>query len=74
MIAYVLDISELCPIKHELIFERFLSEGRGATYRITYDDGTYEDVVVSSKKAVVTENGVKDKYIHQLEVGAEVES
>lgn len=72
VIAYVLDISELDPIKHDLIFERFLSEGRGATYRVTYDDGTYEDLVVSDKKVTVTDNGVKDKYIHQLNVGDEV--
>lgn len=72
VIAYVLDISELCPIKHDLVFERFLSEGRGATYRITYDDGTTEDITVSGEKVVQTETGPSKKYIHQLTVGDEV--
>lgn len=31
IIAFLLYISELDPIKHDLIFERFLSAGRGAT-------------------------------------------
>lgn len=75
--AYELGISEVDPIKHGLIFERFLSAGRGATYRITYDDGTSEEVVVSSQKGLVhRENGeatsASRRYIHQLSVGDEV--
>lgn len=39
-IAYVLKISEIDPIRHGLFFERFLSEGRGPVYKLTYDDGS----------------------------------
>lgn len=67
-IAYLLDISRTCPIRWNLMFERFLSEGRGATYQITYDDGSTEDIYVSNEKK--TQDGTK--YIHQLEVGDEV--
>lgn len=66
--AYELGISEVDPIKHDLIFERFLSEGRGATYRIGYDDGTFEEIVVSGTKIVDNES----RYIHQLQLGDEV--
>lgn len=68
--AYLLEISELDPIKHDLIFERFLSAGRGATYKLTYDDGTSEEIVVSDEKTVVSEDGTEQRnYIHQLSVG-----
>ena len=72
--AFELGISEIDPIKHDLIFERFLSAGRGATYRITYDDGTTEEIIVSEKKKVISEeNEVATKYIHQLNIGDEIE-
>lgn len=71
--AYVLYISEVDPIRFDLIFERFLSAGRGDTYRISYDDGSYEDVVVSDERIVVSGAGVESRYIHQLEVGDEVQ-
>lgn len=64
--AYALGISELDPVRFNLIFQRFLSAGRGATYRITYEDGTYEDVIASDSRAL--ENG-HTKYIHELEIG-----
>lgn len=68
--AYMLGISEVCPIDHDLIFERFLSAGRGSTYRLTYDDGTTEEIVVSNEKTVVTNDGSKEsRYIHQLKIG-----
>lgn len=67
--AYVLEISETCPIKHGLIFERFLSAGRGAVYEITYDDGTTETLVASDEK--ILSDG-KPKYTHKLEIGDEV--
>ena len=67
--AYLLFISEIDPIKHDLVFERFLSAGRGSTYRITYDDGSYEDIVASGEKSLA--DGEK-KYIHQLAVGDEI--
>lgn len=68
--AYLLYISELDPIKHDLIFERFLSAGRGATYKLTYDDGTVEEIIVSDEKKVVKEDGTVEKnYVHQLSIG-----
>lgn len=67
--AYLLGISEVCPIDHDLIFERFLSAGRGATYKLTYEDGTTEEIIVSDEKTVLSENGQEQKYIHQLKVG-----
>lgn len=70
IIAYCLNISELCPIKYNLVLERFISPGRGATYRITYDDGTTEDIVVSDEKKVQVSGGKEaTRYIHQLKVG-----
>lgn len=72
--AYMLGISEVDPIEHDLIFERFLGKGRGATYRITYDDGSTEEIIVSEEKNVVEESGeTVSKYIHQLKIGDTVE-
>lgn len=68
--AYALGISELDPVRFNLIFERFLSAGRGATYRVTYDDGTYEDIIASDVRAL--EDGTS-KYIHEIEVGDTIE-
>lgn len=75
--AYELGISEIDPIEHDLIFERFLSAGRGATYQLTYEDGSSEQIIVSGQKGVVKRtDGKKPKavkrYIHQLSVGDEV--
>lgn len=67
--AFLLEISELDPIKHDLVFERFLSAGRGATYRIVYDDGTSEEIVVSDKKTVIRDGKKESKYIHELKQG-----
>lgn len=72
IIAYLLEISEVDPIRFDLVFERFLSPGRGATYRITYDDGTYEDKVVSEKAKIISGNDVAESYIYQLQVGDEI--
>lgn len=72
VIAFVLFISEVDPIKHDLIFERFLSAGRGATYEITYDDGTTERVNVSETKHIDNAGNTENRYIHQLNVGDEV--
>lgn len=72
--AYLLHISEIDPIRYDLLFERFLSAGRGATYKLTYDDGTTEEVNVSEEKKVISEDGkLKKKYIHQLELGDEIQ-
>ena len=70
MIAFCLGISEIDPLRHDLMFERFLSEGRGNIYEITYDDGTTENIVVSSTKKVMDAQGnVSHKYIYQLNDG-----
>ena len=68
-IAYLLNISNTDPIRFNLLFERFISDGRGAIFEIEYEDGEKEQIIVSEKKKV---NG-KYKYIYQLEVGDEVE-
>lgn len=65
IIAFLLNISEIDPIKYDLLFERFLSAGRGDIYEITYEDGTTEKVVVSEKRNVAG----RDRYIHELNVG-----
>lgn len=68
--AFALGISEVDPIKHDLLFERFLSAGRGATYEIEYEDGSKEEIIVSETKEVIDENGDKvKKYIHELSEG-----
>ena len=68
--AFELGISEIDPIKHDLLFERFLSAGRGPTYRLTYDDGTTETIVVSERKKVEEDSGnFANRYIHQLSIG-----
>lgn len=64
-LAYLLDISRTDPIRFDLMFERFISPGRGPTYKIEYDDGTSEEVNIAESKIV---DGNK-KYIYQLKVG-----
>ena len=73
IIAYLLGISEIDPIKHDLLFERFLSPGRGAECKITYDDGTTEILVVSEGKTVLDFDGEEvHRYVHQINVGDQV--
>lgn len=67
-IAYCMEISDVDPIRHELIFERFLSAGRGNVYEIVYDDGTVENLVASEKKPINSDDE-EWKYIHQLQPG-----
>lgn len=68
--AYLLYISELDPIRWNLIFERFLTSGRGNIYRVEYEDGTAEEIVVSEEKNVQTADGaLVKKYIHELAPG-----
>ena len=64
-IAYLLDISRTDPIRFGLMFERFISPGRGATFRICYNDNTQEDINIANKK--ITNHG--EKYIYQLNQG-----
>lgn len=70
--AYVLYISELDPIRWDLVFERFMSAGRGSTYRVEYEDGTFEDLIVSTEREVINLEGTEKKYIHQLKIGDEI--
>lgn len=74
VIAFLLGISDTCPIRHDLMFERFQSEGRGAIYEIEYDDGTTEQVVASKGFSVLDENNeFVSRYTHNLEVGDTVQ-
>jgi hypothetical protein len=70
--AYCLYISELDPIRWDLVFERFMSAGRGSTYMVEYEDGTSERVIVSAEREVVNLDGTEKKYIHQLKIGDEI--
>lgn len=68
--AYALGITNVDPIKHELMFSRFLSPGRGATQRIHYTDGTYEDLLVSDVLSVRDSSGrIETKYAHEISAG-----
>lgn len=68
-IAYVMDISNTDPIRFELLFERFLSPGRGSLYEIEYDSGELEEIAVSSKKEVYSSGGRNVVYVHELNPG-----
>lgn len=68
-IAYVLDISNTDPIRFDLLFERFLSPGRGSLYEIKYNTGETEEIPVSAKKEIVHVEGNKVVYIHELYPG-----
>lgn len=69
-IAYVLDISNTDPIRFDLLFERFLSPGRGSIYQIDYMTGESEEVAVSDKKRVYSSDRTsKIVYIHELNPG-----
>lgn len=74
-IAYVLNISDTDPIRYDLLFERFLSPGRGSLYHIDYDDGTSEEISVSEKKVYYNMSTQKKetKYIHELAIGNTVD-
>lgn len=65
-IAFLLDISQVDPIRYDLLFERFISDGRGAVYEIEYEDGTVETKNVSEKS--ILESGDL-KFTHELKVG-----
>lgn len=69
-IAYVLDISNTDPIRFNLLFERFLSPGRGSLYQIEYMSGESEEIAVSAKKRVYSDgHGDKVVYVHELDPG-----
>lgn len=73
VIAYCLGIMEIEPIRDGLYFERFLSSGRGPVARVTYKDGTTEEIVVSEKKTLVSGEKKASRYIHELSAGDIVE-
>lgn len=69
-IAFILGISELDPIRFELFFERFLSEGRGATYEFISSEGETIRLIASHEVEVRTDSGdIVAKYAHQIEEG-----
>lgn len=69
-IAYVLDISNTDPIRFDLLFERFLSPGRGSLYQIDYISGKSEEIAVSDKKRVYLDaNTSKIVYVHEIKNG-----
>lgn len=69
-IAYLLDISNTDPIRFNLLFERFLSPGRGSLYQIDYMSGESEEIAVSDKKRVYSDgHGNKVVYVHELHPG-----
>ena len=51
-VAYLTGITDVDPIRYGLVFERFLSAGRGSTYEIVYEDGTVEKVIASESKLI----------------------
>lgn len=69
-IAYLLDISNTDPIRFDLLFERFLSPGRGSLYQIDYVSGESEEIPVSAKKRVYSDDGTAEVvYVHELYPG-----
>lgn len=72
-IAYVMDIGDTDPIRFDLLFERFLSPGRGAMYQIDYTDGTSEEANTGDKREVVNSDKDVEKYVHELTPGESVE-
>lgn len=64
-IAYLLNIHKTDPLRFGLLFERFISPGRGAIYEIKYEDGSKENLNVAQIKTI---NGEK-RYIYQLKPG-----
>lgn len=70
--AYCLYISEIDPVRWKTIFERFLSAGRGHTYKVEYEDGTSEEVIVSDSRTAIKDGEKQSLYIHQLKPGDEI--
>lgn len=66
MIAYLIGITGVNPMEHDLIFERFMSDGRGDIMEVTYEDGSTERFISSHEHRL--SNG-ETKYTHQLAVG-----
>lgn len=69
-IARLLDIHKTDPVRYDLMFDRFLSPGRSAIARITYNDNSFEEVPVSTIKNINS----KDNYTYTIHVGDNVDN
>lgn len=69
-IARLLDIHKTDPVRYDLMFDRFLSPGRSAIARITYNDDSFEEVPVSTIKNINN----KDNYTYTIHVGDNVDN
>lgn len=69
-IARLLDIHKTDPVRYDLMFDRFLSPGRSAIARITYNDNSFEEVPVSTIKNINN----KDNYTYTIHVGDNVDN
>lgn len=68
-IARLLGIHKTDPVRYELMFDRFLSPGRSAIARITYDDNSFEEIPVSTVKNINN----KDDYTYTIKLGDTVD-
>lgn len=68
-IARLLGIHKTDPVRYDLMFDRFLSPGRSAIARITYDDKSFEEVPVSTVKNINNE----DNYTYTIKLGDTVD-
>lgn len=68
-ISYLLGIHNTDPLRHELLFERFLSPGRGSEFTIYLEDGQEIKSMISDKHKV----NKRTLYTHQLEEGMQIE-
>lgn len=69
-IARLLDIHKTDPVRYNLMFDRFLSPGRSAIARITYNDDSFEEVPVSTIKNINS----KDNYTYTIHIGDNVDN
>lgn len=68
-IARLLGIHKTDPVRYDLMFDRFLSPGRSAIARITYNDDSFEEVPVSTVKNINN----KDNYTYTIKLGDTVD-
>ena len=68
-IARLLGIHKTDPVRYDLMFDRFLSPGRSAIARITYDDNSFEEIPVSTVKDINN----KDDYTYTIKLGDTVD-
>lgn len=69
LLCYLLDITEVDPIKNGLYFERFLNEGRLTQYEVEFEDGTK---MTGSATTTLTKPDGTLVYLRNLEYGEEV--